>query len=312
MHSLSMEQAKASGRIKEVFRRYDADGDGTISRQELRRVLQALGNFGDKGIDATFTSMDSNKDGMIQYSEFVDWLFDDSASRKDLTGDARREQIHTALRSCVMGGSSIATAMDDLGIDIALDGEEDEFTDVLSGLKLLSAKELREVFKSADVDRSGHIQLGELQSLLFPKAALQCNLTVAKVFAQMDRSKDGKVSCGEFVAFILDRKKKLSAAGFSQGASAEDKKRIAAAFSAGDTDGSGALSLEELQRSLCCETDEEREIVRRSFEALDSNGDGTLSVVEFAKMYGQDLVQESKGIEVEWKEVPSEVDSDSD
>ena len=54
--------------IKRLFKRFDTDGDGVLSRSELVKVLKALG---DKllvaDIDELMEDFDENHDGVIQY-----------------------------------------------------------------------------------------------------------------------------------------------------------------------------------------------------------------------------------------------------
>jgi len=52
----------------------DVDGDGVISRHELTVVLKKLG-MDDAAIDKTFSAMDLDSDGKIDYKEFVSWLY---------------------------------------------------------------------------------------------------------------------------------------------------------------------------------------------------------------------------------------------
>mmetsp|Transcript_122598 Transcript_122598/g.216055 ORF Transcript_122598/g.216055 Transcript_122598/m.216055 type:complete len:367 (+) Transcript_122598:53-1153(+) len=97
----------AADSIKTVFRRYDANGDGTISSVELRSVLKAISpagkTFTDREIDSAFARIDVNKDGLIQYDEFVDWLLDDTVGFASIaiTGgmsmDNRNAGIHSAI-----------------------------------------------------------------------------------------------------------------------------------------------------------------------------------------------------------------------
>lgn len=63
-----------SDKLKQVFMRYDRNGDGAISCEELKVLLKALGTFKESEIDTVFQHMDANKDGSIQYDEFVDWI----------------------------------------------------------------------------------------------------------------------------------------------------------------------------------------------------------------------------------------------
>eukprot|EP00443_Scrippsiella_acuminata_P069250 CAMPEP_0115413958 /NCGR_PEP_ID=MMETSP0271-20121206/22340_1 /TAXON_ID=71861 /ORGANISM="Scrippsiella trochoidea, Strain CCMP3099" /LENGTH=754 /DNA_ID=CAMNT_0002838257 /DNA_START=9 /DNA_END=2273 /DNA_ORIENTATION=- len=60
--------------MREAFQKWDQDGNGTIEREELARVLSALGEFKASDIDRIMVEVDRNADGQIQYTEFVDWL----------------------------------------------------------------------------------------------------------------------------------------------------------------------------------------------------------------------------------------------
>mmetsp|Transcript_105424 Transcript_105424/g.340034 ORF Transcript_105424/g.340034 Transcript_105424/m.340034 type:complete len:366 (-) Transcript_105424:166-1263(-) len=70
----SLTLAQKAARIKEVFKKYDKDGNGSISCQELQAVLKSLGNFKDTEINTVFTHIDKNGDGKVQFNEFVDWI----------------------------------------------------------------------------------------------------------------------------------------------------------------------------------------------------------------------------------------------
>jgi calcium-dependent protein kinase len=63
--------------ILSTFKRFDADGDGVISKDELMNVFSAISPTGfDTGtFDDVFAAADANGDGKIQYEEFVDFVF---------------------------------------------------------------------------------------------------------------------------------------------------------------------------------------------------------------------------------------------
>lgn len=63
-------------RIKNLFRRYDPDLDGSIDREDLKAILQSLSMDCSKAeLNAIIKAVDKNRDGRIQYNEFVDVIF---------------------------------------------------------------------------------------------------------------------------------------------------------------------------------------------------------------------------------------------
>eukprot|EP00933_Yihiella_yeosuensis_P044647 TRINITY_DN3990_c0_g1_i1.p1 TRINITY_DN3990_c0_g1~~TRINITY_DN3990_c0_g1_i1.p1 ORF type:complete len:167 (-),score=41.87 TRINITY_DN3990_c0_g1_i1:110-610(-) len=62
--------------ILEAFKQWDVDGDGSISKTELERVLVILNpSFTKKELNKMMKAADKNRDGNIDYEEFVDWLY---------------------------------------------------------------------------------------------------------------------------------------------------------------------------------------------------------------------------------------------
>jgi len=63
-------------RMKDVFRLWDADNSGTISKAELVDVFNQLttGGLPPAAIDKLFKAADKNHDGAISYLELADWI----------------------------------------------------------------------------------------------------------------------------------------------------------------------------------------------------------------------------------------------
>mmetsp|Transcript_21342 Transcript_21342/g.54414 ORF Transcript_21342/g.54414 Transcript_21342/m.54414 type:complete len:919 (+) Transcript_21342:109-2865(+) len=93
---LAEEKAKADDRpkvkheIMDQFQRFDQNGDGVIDRQELAQVLKFLdsGIWTDESINQVMIIADRNRDGQIQFDEFVQWIFGEDGR----TGLAERMQ----------------------------------------------------------------------------------------------------------------------------------------------------------------------------------------------------------------------------
>lgn len=70
-----------SDRVLSIFKTFDLDGDGSIEIHELETLLQSLG-WGDEDMQEFVKVADMNKDGMVQYGEFVGWLYGGRDSSK--------------------------------------------------------------------------------------------------------------------------------------------------------------------------------------------------------------------------------------
>mmetsp|Transcript_63011 Transcript_63011/g.119861 ORF Transcript_63011/g.119861 Transcript_63011/m.119861 type:complete len:374 (-) Transcript_63011:148-1269(-) len=64
-----------AARIINIFQKWDLDKDGVISREELEVVLKACGFVEAEDITRLWEQADANKDGVIDYREFVAWTY---------------------------------------------------------------------------------------------------------------------------------------------------------------------------------------------------------------------------------------------
>jgi serine/threonine protein kinase len=69
--------ARVMEQITALFRRFDLNGDGNICQRELVRVLHTMNRhaFTEEGINSAMAGMDSNHDGLVDYQEFVEWMY---------------------------------------------------------------------------------------------------------------------------------------------------------------------------------------------------------------------------------------------
>lgn len=69
-------QTTTSQLVRKIFREWDANGDGLISRKELLDVFETLDpTFPLNELDDLLVNCDKNKDGKISYDEFVNNLW---------------------------------------------------------------------------------------------------------------------------------------------------------------------------------------------------------------------------------------------
>jgi Ca2+-binding EF-hand superfamily protein len=63
--------------VRANFALFDRDGDGSISRQELEAALQDQGvAAGKEELDRVWNGVDKNRDGTIDFQEFIDLMSD--------------------------------------------------------------------------------------------------------------------------------------------------------------------------------------------------------------------------------------------
>ncbi|CAE8592690.1 unnamed protein product [Polarella glacialis] len=61
--------------IKHIFAAWDISGDGSISKDELKRVMKALNpDFTDRDLNALMRVADGNSSGLVEFNDFCDWI----------------------------------------------------------------------------------------------------------------------------------------------------------------------------------------------------------------------------------------------
>lgn len=119
---------EAEQKIAEIFRAWDVSGTGAISEAHLGAVLLKLG-VAENHIQTIFTAADLNKDGFIDYSEFVAWICGSSAHVTDV-----RERLENPRVLSAVGVSS-----DDPPSRLSVDGgiSEQELSDLRAQTRYL-------------------------------------------------------------------------------------------------------------------------------------------------------------------------------
>jgi Ca2+-binding EF-hand superfamily protein len=74
-----LQEKSMSDKVKESFDQADTKGNGVIEKNELRALLKQLNpGFSDTDldqlVDTTFGEFDTNKSGVLEFDQFVDWL----------------------------------------------------------------------------------------------------------------------------------------------------------------------------------------------------------------------------------------------
>uniref|UniRef100_A0A5B7C5T1 Putative Calmodulin n=1 Tax=Davidia involucrata TaxID=16924 RepID=A0A5B7C5T1_DAVIN len=160
MNKLQPEQLE---QLKDIFKRFDMDSDGSLTHLELAALLRSLGlkPSGDQ-LHVLLANMDSNGNGSIEFDELVDALL------PDMNDDVliNQEQLLEVFRSFDRDGNGYITAAELAG-QMAKMGHP------------LTYRELSEMMREADRNGDGVISFNEFASIMGKSASDFLGLTVS-------------------------------------------------------------------------------------------------------------------------------------
>lgn len=315
--------------LVQLFVKWDTDGDGTVGRDEFSAAVSKMGfKFAPEVSEELFSFFDKDNGGSVTLQEIeatLKWGRDRKSARPLLAGwqqltklvDAHtslHEQLASKLVAQGQTPQSMFRGWDESGDGVLDKAELGQVMVTICGMTL-SDKELDQLFKSFDLDNSGTISFRELNSklkeevpveqLMNALAAPEVEENLFRLFHTVwDQNGDGVLDRCEFVAALNGLG--LDVKNLDDGSAFDDLFRML------DEDGSGTISLRELQNSLrwirSCEKCERlrheaydfegtlsiQTQIRRAlaanavrvmdlFREWDENGDGVLEKAEFAR-----------------------------
>mmetsp|Transcript_40372 Transcript_40372/g.39919 ORF Transcript_40372/g.39919 Transcript_40372/m.39919 type:complete len:260 (-) Transcript_40372:70-849(-) len=72
--SMSSKKNMSEEKLTAAFKMFDADGSGTISKEELKAVLSSSHQIGDETIEHILTEVDKDASGEIEFDEFAELM----------------------------------------------------------------------------------------------------------------------------------------------------------------------------------------------------------------------------------------------
>jgi len=152
--------------LKEVFDLFDADGNGSLSREEVANAMHYLGmNPTAEELEAIFIKVDADLSNTIEFSEFVEWI----SNQVDMSSEQELLEIFKLID--LDGNGSIS---------------EDELRYLLDALKLnLSDEDITALMQQADLDGNGVIDYNEFVQAKGLWSKLKLTVGISRSFKEI-------------------------------------------------------------------------------------------------------------------------------
>mmetsp|Transcript_79966 Transcript_79966/g.180383 ORF Transcript_79966/g.180383 Transcript_79966/m.180383 type:complete len:230 (+) Transcript_79966:108-797(+) len=162
--------------VRQVFRTWDKDGNGMISRKEFSGIIMRLSpDIAEQDLEALFEAADSNSDGRLNYEEFFAWLWaPDGDEDADAAEAARIEIEQEKAREKGLWEGALQTARAKAESQYPTERVKQYFDEVMDRLdkKEYSEHVKGAFFKRVDKNADGKVDFKEAYSLI--RKSLQC------------------------------------------------------------------------------------------------------------------------------------------
>ncbi|OMJ71185.1 hypothetical protein SteCoe_30681 [Stentor coeruleus] len=127
------------GALQNVFKEIDSNGDGLLSKKEIRKALESNTGYSDNDIEILISKVDLDQNGLVNYSEFL-------AATVDWNKEMSRDRLVQAFKA--------------LDADHSGKISKEELMAAFGGSHT-SSKIFKEMINEADIDGDGEIDLEE-------------------------------------------------------------------------------------------------------------------------------------------------------
>merc|ERR1712061_782286 len=146
------------------FEKYDRMGDGMLSYNEMRQALEDIGITDEEDMELIIESLDSNRNGTIEYSEFL-------AGCLNIASEEMRKHLRSVFDVFDLDGSG-AISLDELR-QVLTQGANPESSVMSSSVHvqaipnmLPDGKNVEDVMRDLDTNGTGLIEYEELERYL--------------------------------------------------------------------------------------------------------------------------------------------------
>jgi len=214
--------------IKELFQKYDIDGNQYLDPQEFRALMEDLQQrlgFPEDQVLLFLAEADMNADGMIEYEEFI------PLALQIIQGMYAKRHV-----------AKVQESVEKHAEDLLVRGmDREELTDLINS-----------IFERIDQDQSGNLSKEEFVAAL---TSMELGLTrreINTIMFKIDQDNDGNVSYREFVPFAFDLLQKLTSLRLLESELEDDElaQYLIDLFKAKDTEMTGLLYVDEIRDLL--------------------------------------------------------------
>merc|ERR1712209_243940 len=293
---------KDIGSVKQAFKRFDADGDGEITFQELKSGASSVAKFSEGELAAIFSVGDIDNDGKISFCEFARMVLPSTDEKisviKKTLGSANEisaafkkfdanndgaisvQELKNGLRSTGVKFNDQEIEVIFAVADLNGDGEisEAEFDNLMgTAVSFGRVEDVKAAFFRFDKNGDGAIDRNELKQMLAPTGKNPSDQEVDQLFRKGDTDGDGQIDLGEFI-FLMSPAATATISKLQK--SFKNLNEVKSAFRKFDVDGDGQITRNEMKNGMRC-SDAELDII---YALGDLDGDGEISVGEFIRV----------------------------
>lgn len=270
--------------IQAIIDRVDVDGSGEVEYEEfLAAAINKKQLVTDQSLSYIFAELDRNHDGVITLEEFFDVV---SECNVDITKEQLANMLQQEAGINEVTPEAFRRLMYDLARDDLIPGRLEKFlatakqitcNNAFKQLALMvmastipneEVEELHELFASIDEEGDGFITFDQLRQTLDIVGCEMAKEEVDALLKGLDVTGNGRISYSEFLAGCIEKQDLVT------------ELKIREAFSFFDSDGSGSISMEELEEALV-QLDMDPMDAQRMMDLADSDGNNDISFEEF-------------------------------
>ena len=280
-----------SKRMANVFRQFDENKDGDISYEEFRLGLRHLGvELSDDDYTMLVEKVDVDGEGTVDYNEFAEVLktpdmqLSFMPNDAPFAGTADVSSMKTDLNQKRAGAEAVSSqARKQMGMAML---PKDDILRQISEKVESKSKNLRNVFRDFDEDKSGSVDLIEFRRGLAHLGFEMTNKQFESLLKRVDRDADGDIDYNEFAARLKGQDQQMGGIG---GIGVQDwqaeTEALAENMAKSSKDmGLGRGSAEvKLVEDIAAKVEGKSKYIRKVFRDFDEDFDGTVNHDEFKK-----------------------------